>query len=106
MCTIQCTNRLIMIRPVNFEFDDDAFCKDNVFSDQEAARQGSVGKACLEFDALVLKLKSKGVIVDLFDAAGPSPDSGHAALTKFHKPQQSIDSLPPFLGLKVIVTSP
>ncbi len=68
MALIQATNRILMIRPANFGFNEET-AKNNAFQNKKAVlkHKNANAKALVEFDSFVKKLRAVGIIVDVWE---------------------------------------
>lgn len=68
MALQQATNRILMIRPANFGFNEET-AKNNAFQNKKAAskHKDANAKALIEFDRFVKKLRAIGIVVDVWE---------------------------------------
>src|SRR5580698_6779053 len=66
MINNQSTNHILMIRPVNFGFNEET-AGSNAFQNRNAVKDGVNEKAQREFDGMVKALRDNGVDVTVID---------------------------------------
>lgn len=74
--SMQTTNRVLMVRPVRFAFNEQT-ATNNAFQQQSDDAEGVAAAAVREFDAFVALLRDNGVTVDVLQDTPepPTPDS-------------------------------